>query len=420
MALRWMIEHDSELEISEDSSLYLLLTGGDLARFLSPTRCRELDVVRRMGNKGLHEDWLDEPQAKKSLQYVHGFLVWLYESYTLDEEHDLPIAPFRVGNIPNLSGYVLEDGLFNAYAGPPAEVEELRGIPRAAEQKVFYETAAQQKVENQEVREIGVQELSAREQRVDSGRRPSWHRRPSRRYFLLSEPDRGSLLAGIWSLFTGLFDRLHGWWEDRKISAEIESGMRVSESALDRAVERLGKDLSDSAFSIDEPSILDGEGGVLYHASPPAEALVYRRKEGVSATRTPGVSEATTQKMFIETLLREAGWGKRMDAQSLLRNRLGDDWGLSPLWASILFTDDLVPELILVDAAKASSGESQIDVVKRALGYRGTPFLVDEQVNDDVAMVYVYLIDGAALKHYDPVQDSLVAVDKLQYREQSA
>lgn len=67
------------------------------------------------------------------------------------------------------------------------------------------------------------------------------------------------------------------------------------------------------------------------------------------------------------------------------------------LCASVLFTDDLVPELILVDAAKAASGESQVELVKKALDYRGTPFLVDGQVNGDVAKVSVYIIDAAAL-----------------------
>jgi hypothetical protein len=414
MALRWMIQHDPELEISEDSSLYLLLTGGDLARFLSTTRCRELDVVRRLGNKGLHEDWLDERQAKKSLQYVHGFLVWLYESYTLDEEYDLPIAPFRVGNIPNYSSQVeaLSDGLSNSGVH-----KVVNALPSHSEQRVIYLTAAEQRVIQGEERENDEQKLSAREQRVDLDRWTSRHGEQGRQSVRFSKSNRGSLLATIRSLFTGILDRLHGWWEDRKISAEIESEMRVSESALDLSVERLEKDLSDYSFSIDEPSLLDGEGGGLYHAFLPVEALVYRRKEGVYASRTPGVSEATTQKMFIETLLREAGWGERMDAQVHLRNRLGGDWGLSPLWASALFTDDLVPELILVDAAKANSGESQIDVVKRALGYRDSPFMVDGLVNYDGATVSVYLVDGVALKHYDAKQDLLVAVDKLHYRK---
>ena len=80
--------------------MHVLLTGGDLARLLQRDRCRELDLVRRLGNWGLHEGWLEEAQAKASIRYLHGFLTWLYESYAIRGECEPPLSAFREEYIP--------------------------------------------------------------------------------------------------------------------------------------------------------------------------------------------------------------------------------------------------------------------------------------------------------------------------------
>ena len=396
MALRWMIEHDPELEVPEDYSLYLLLTGGDLARLLSPTRCKELDVVRRMGNRGLHEDWLDEPQAKTALRYLHGFLSWLYESYTREHEAQIPISPFRVGQIPSLNqagGAEVISGLFE---GPALELAMRPPPPKAQ----F--SAPEQRVSEQK-------NTSAREQRADDGMR-----------FRLSESGGGfggrgnSWFADLWEWFSSLFGRLIHSWSDTRFSVEYDGESR-RESSSPPPLADAGY-MSFTEESVDEQFSMAME--------PPA---VYSRREGASNMRTPGVSELTTQQLYIETLLREAGWGSRLDRQEELRRRSIERGALinawSPLPVSFVLSDELIPEVIIVDATRAEENGIIESTLMSGL-WRCIPgFLsnwesghVEAWELEWISSVEAYFVNGVALQKYNHAQGELVGVDGLSIR----
>ena len=334
MALRWMIQYDPKLEVPEDYSLYLLLKGGDLARMLSPTRCKELDVVRRMGNRGLHEDWLDEPQAKTALRYLHGFLTWLYESYSRERETKIPIPPFRVGQIPSLKqagGAVLIGGVSEALI---------------------------------------------------------------------------SLFADLWKWFSSLFSRVIHSWRSGRFSSESDR-----ESTL--------PDANSMSFP-DE--FVDQQFSMAMEPSP-----VYSRRDGVSNVRTAGVSESTTQHLYIETLLREAGWGSRLDRQEELRRRsiergvLTNAW--SPLPVSFVLSDELIPEVIIVDATLAEENGITESTLTQGLWRCISGFMSDMESGhvedwklEWISNVEAYFLNGVALQKYNHAQRELVVVDGLSSR----
>ena len=342
MALRWMIQYDPKLEVPEDYSLYLLLKGGDLARMLSPTRCKELDVVRRMGNRGLHEDWLDEPQAKTALRYLHGFLTWLYESYSRERETKIPIPPFRVGQIPSLKqagGAVLIGGVSEALI---------------------------------------------------------------------------SLFADLWKWFSSLFGRvIHSRRSGRFSSESDRESMRGSMVSVAVPAE---KHMSFSDESVDQ------QFSMAMEPSP-----VYSRRDGVISVRTAGVSEATTQKIFIETLLREAGWGSRLDRQEELRRRsiergvLTNAW--SPLPVSFVLSDELFPEVIIVDATLAEENGITESTLTQGLWRCISGFMSDMESGhvedwklEWISNVEAYFLNGVALQKYNHAQRELVVVDGLSTR----
>ena len=151
---------------------------------------------------------------------------------------------------------------------------------------------------------------------------------------------------------------------------------------------------------------------------------VYSRRDGVINVRTAGVSEATTQKIFIETLLREAGWGSRLGRQEELRRRsiergaLTNAW--SPLPVSFVLSDELIPEVIIVDATMAEENGITESKLTQGLWRCISGFMptmesghVEAWKLEWISNVEAYFLNGGALQKYNHAQGELVVVDGL-------
>jgi type I restriction enzyme R subunit len=96
--VRWMYEHDHELELPYDSSLSNLLYGEDFKELLAPMRMQQLNLIRKLGNNAVHSNVkVRTEDALHVVKLLHGFISWVVKVYA---EFTYTIPPFDENLVP--------------------------------------------------------------------------------------------------------------------------------------------------------------------------------------------------------------------------------------------------------------------------------------------------------------------------------
>lgn len=96
-AVFWLYENDEDLAMPYETTLASLMGNEDFKNIIKPSMFKELDVVRRFGNKAAHGEKIRQLEALQSLKNIFRFLSWLSKYYS-EENPDIP--EFQEGVIP--------------------------------------------------------------------------------------------------------------------------------------------------------------------------------------------------------------------------------------------------------------------------------------------------------------------------------
>lgn len=88
--IRWLYEHDADLEEPYDTSLNSLLHNQDLRDLLAPSLFKQVNLVRKLGNDAVHASTKIHPdESLHALHIMHGFTAWVMRVYS-EERMDVP------------------------------------------------------------------------------------------------------------------------------------------------------------------------------------------------------------------------------------------------------------------------------------------------------------------------------------------
>lgn len=192
-AVRWMFDHDYDLEYPYDRNLSALIHLPDFREVISERRFRELNLIRKTGNLGAHGNAVDREDALMMLRYLHGFLEWVACSY--GEQDELPVEPFDDSLLP--SGNEVKESE-DKVRGLEAELRKLMGQAES-ERKDFEKLL----VENDTLRA-----------EVKSKRQATRTRRSSRQAAgNLHTTTQGISEADTRQKYIDVFLREVGWWD---------------------------------------------------------------------------------------------------------------------------------------------------------------------------------------------------------------
>ncbi len=80
--VRWMYEHDEDLQFPYDTSLNSLLHDQSFKNVVAPMQFNQINVIRKLGNAAVHTGAKIKPQeALQSLHLLHGFIAWICKIY---------------------------------------------------------------------------------------------------------------------------------------------------------------------------------------------------------------------------------------------------------------------------------------------------------------------------------------------------
>jgi type I restriction enzyme R subunit len=90
--VRWMYEHDADLELPYDTSLSSLIHDQKFKNIVAPNQFNQVNLIRKLGNAAVHSNAkIKTPEALYALKLLHGFIAWLTQVYGSET---LVIAPF--------------------------------------------------------------------------------------------------------------------------------------------------------------------------------------------------------------------------------------------------------------------------------------------------------------------------------------
>jgi type I restriction enzyme R subunit len=89
-AVRWMFDHDYDLEYPYDRNLSSWLHLPDLREIISECRFLELSLIRKTSNLGTHGSTVKMEDAFMVLRYLHSFLGRVARSYAEGDEVTVP------------------------------------------------------------------------------------------------------------------------------------------------------------------------------------------------------------------------------------------------------------------------------------------------------------------------------------------
>lgn len=96
--IRWLYEHDEDLEQPFDTTLNSLLHQPKMRELLAPGLFRQVNLVRKLGNDAAHGTLTIRPeQALHVLQLLHGFAAWVVNMYSAEQ---VPVPAFDVALVP--------------------------------------------------------------------------------------------------------------------------------------------------------------------------------------------------------------------------------------------------------------------------------------------------------------------------------
>lgn len=89
--VRWMYEHDADLELPYDTSLSSLMHDQGFKNIVAPNQFNQINLIRKSGNNAVHTNAKIKPQeALHILRLLHGFIGWVVQVYH-EEKIKVPV-----------------------------------------------------------------------------------------------------------------------------------------------------------------------------------------------------------------------------------------------------------------------------------------------------------------------------------------
>jgi type I restriction enzyme R subunit len=90
--VRWLYQHDEELELPYDTTLSSLMHAHAFKNLVAPIQFHQINLIRKLGNNAVHTNTKIKPEeALHALHLMHGFITWVVSAYN---EEKLTIPAF--------------------------------------------------------------------------------------------------------------------------------------------------------------------------------------------------------------------------------------------------------------------------------------------------------------------------------------
>ena len=155
MAVRWLYQHDEDLEWPYDRKLSSLIHEQCFKDILRPSMFREINLIRRTGNNGAHGPSVTQEESLASLKFLFRFLSWLGISYS---EKEIQAPVFREELIPD--GNEQRETL-----------KELQRLQQELEKRLAQDAEEQKRQEEQAAEIESLREKLAAKQKANTERR---------------------------------------------------------------------------------------------------------------------------------------------------------------------------------------------------------------------------------------------------------
>lgn len=100
--VRWIYEHDEDVELPYDTSLSSLMHEQCFKNIIAPLQFNQINLIRKLGNAAIHTNAKIKPQeALYALQLLHGFIGWVTMIYGNSRPF---IQPFDESLVPKDAG----------------------------------------------------------------------------------------------------------------------------------------------------------------------------------------------------------------------------------------------------------------------------------------------------------------------------
>lgn len=98
--VRWMYEHDKDLELPYDTTLNSLMHNQSFKDIVAPSQFQQINLIRKLGNTAVHTTAkIKSSEALHGLQLLHGFIRWIMLVYS---EEKISTYPFDEKLIPQV------------------------------------------------------------------------------------------------------------------------------------------------------------------------------------------------------------------------------------------------------------------------------------------------------------------------------
>lgn len=96
--VRWMYEHDPDMNLPHDTSLASLLHEQGFKQVVAPIQFNQINLIRKLGNAAVHTNSRIKPQeALYALKLLHGFIGWVVQIYS---EEKVKVPAFNEDFVP--------------------------------------------------------------------------------------------------------------------------------------------------------------------------------------------------------------------------------------------------------------------------------------------------------------------------------
>ena len=100
--VRWMYEHDEDLQLPYDTSLSSLIHEQGFKNVVAPTQFGQINLIRKLGNSAVHTNAkIKSVEALQTLKLLHGFIGWVAQVYS---EEKITVKPFDESLLPQDTG----------------------------------------------------------------------------------------------------------------------------------------------------------------------------------------------------------------------------------------------------------------------------------------------------------------------------
>jgi type I restriction enzyme R subunit len=100
--VRWMYQHDADLELPYDTSLNSLMHAHAFKNLVAPVQFYQINLIRKLGNAAVHNNTKIKPEeALHTLHLLHGFITWVVAAYN---EEKVSLPAFNESLVPKEKG----------------------------------------------------------------------------------------------------------------------------------------------------------------------------------------------------------------------------------------------------------------------------------------------------------------------------